>query len=63
MERATRMPKRLAGLWSGASGMHDSIKASFESSMTVGVVIEAPPCTTRCPTTSISFTRQLDRMP
>ena len=52
--RATRIPWRWAGLCSGAIGITFSITASTVESMIAGAVIDVPPCTTRCPTTSMS---------
>ena len=48
--RAARMPARLAGLCSGASGTQASMPATHSSVMSVASTKRSPPCTTRWPT-------------
>ncbi len=47
-------PTRLAGLWSGARSLHSVMASMTSSVMTTEPVNFSPPCTSRCPTTSIS---------
>ena len=58
--RATWIPIRLAGLCSGARGMHASMSAMTRSSIRVVASKESPPWTTRWPMAVISD--QLPRM-
>ena len=48
------IPMRFAGLWSGARSLHSSIPFNTSSVSTVELANFSPPCTTRCPTASIS---------
>ena len=50
----TRIPIKFAGLWSGASSLHSSTFANTSSFNTTDWANFSPPCTTRCPTASIS---------
>jgi hypothetical protein len=52
--RAAAMPRRLAGLWSGARSIVSSMPRSTSSSIRTERVNRSPPWTTRCPTASMS---------